>query len=347
MSKQAQEIVKYLVVGRQVTIQPEPHKGTRTRHRSAIRGWNQGGYIVLDTPPGAEAAVALTKDLTCAIRFMNEGRAFAFYTRIIESVTKNSPFLRVYWPRELQGVQVRRHERIKLKIPCRLTLGEGQIVQGEARDLSLGGCRILCQETLPAESSFNLDLQLPDGSSLDGAMCIVRSASQTQDGVFLGCEFTQIDERSLHDIDFFVSNSFQRLREPSPQSVNVLFIGSETSELTPLKQRLEALNCEVCIAASTVDGMFRLRLVPPLAVMIDRNQQDLPGTEICRVLRKTRGLETLPIFIFGGDDPAGSQACREAGATRYFRSLKEMYQVLESIVREYASFVERPDDSES
>jgi c-di-GMP-binding flagellar brake protein YcgR len=347
MPSESQDIAKYLVVGRQVTIQPEPHKGTKLRYQSAMRGWRKGSYIVLDSPPGSEGVLAIVGGLPCAIRFMNEGHAYAFYTRVMESTSKKSPFLRVQWPQDLQGVQVRRHERAKVKLPCTLSFEDGRAVEGELCDLSLGGCRITCEDACEEASAFTLKFHLPDGCLVDGVVAVVRSASPMKEGVCLGCEFSEIDDGALHDIDFFVSNSFQRLREPSAHAVNVLFIGPETSELTPLKERLEAFNCDVCIVSSTVDGMFRLRLVPPLAVMIDYDQPDMPGIEVCRLLRKTRGLEKLPIFIFGGGESDGTKACREVGATRYFRSLREMHQVLESIVREHTSADEDLEETDT
>lgn len=68
----------------------------------------------------------------------------------------------------------RQHERYPLCFPVAYD-GEGVMGQGQAADLSILGCAVVCDAPVPAKSYITLQLSLPDGETpLDIDLAVVR-----------------------------------------------------------------------------------------------------------------------------------------------------------------------------
>ncbi|HPX42626.1 MAG TPA: hypothetical protein PLF51_19475, partial [Candidatus Hydrogenedentes bacterium] len=47
-----------------------------------------------------------------------------------------------------------------------------------------------------------------------------------------------------------------------------------------------------------------LRMAFPTCLWVGAEQSEMPATEICRILRETNGLASLPIYVVGGNNTA-------------------------------------------
>lgn len=96
----------------------------------------------------------------------------------------------------------RQHERYPLCFPVAYD-GEGVMGQGQAADLSILGCAVVCDAPVPAKSYITLQLSLPDGETrLDIDLAVVRWSH----GEIFGVEFIAFGEVQKTRLKRFLSS---------------------------------------------------------------------------------------------------------------------------------------------
>jgi len=323
MPAEQKEIERFLEVGAVVMLHTEPARKDGPRFKTVLRGWRKPSHLLLDRPKtDAGLLVALQEGMPIVVRFLHEGRACAFDSVIIDWDTRrNAPYLRITWPPEIQYVTFRKHERVKLQAPCTVSAGRTGTFEGEIRDLSLGGCAVICQEG-PGENPSNVRLSfpLPDGIMVEEVRALVRNYRPGPEGVFLGLEFESNQERALNDILFFVTSRLERVGIPEKSSarVQVMVMDEDADFATRLRRCFERRNIDAFIITGTVEGLTHLRGVAPRALLINAGMKDLPAVHTCILLRKTKGFENLGLYLYGGDPARFASLPQEAGIARYF-----------------------------
>ena len=53
---------------------------------------------------------------------------------------------------------------------------------------------------------------------------------------------------------------------------------------------------------SLVDAFYRIRVAPPAAFLVHRDNNGLEAIDIAKILRQTRGCEDLPFYVYGTRD---------------------------------------------
>lgn len=325
------EVEPFLAVGRTVMFQLKVTKQISSRYRTAIRGWQRGKYIMLDTVIVSDTAVMTGINEICILRFMHEGQVCAFESQVIDSIAGKRPYFRVAWPRDLEQVSVRRHERVRVSLPCTLERAGAESVEAEVRDMSAGGCCVESRVPFEKDQELRLTCVLPDGVRVDRLRVLVRACNLSDRRYVLGLQYKPVREDDLQDLEFFVSSVLERMRGMDGGACRVLFVGADSVDLVKMRSRMENLGYEVIAADGVVDAFYRLRLMPPQAVFINHEQSELAGTEICRVIRNARGLDTLPVFMYGGAGKEAGPAARAAGATRYFPKIEAVAEILQAL----------------
>jgi len=286
-----------------------------------LRGWRKPAHLLLDRPKTESGLfAAMQEGSSCVVRFLHEGRACAFDAIIIDwDARRNSPYLRITWPTEVQYVLFRKHERVKLQAPCKVAFSGGREIEGEIRDVSAGGCGVECAEA-PAEvpEKARLTFALPDGVTVENVGTVVRSVRRGADGVFLGLEFEPNQERAQNDILFFVTSRLERVSGHEKPGAWVLVIDENADFASRLRRCFERRNTDVIVSANTLDGLLHLRGALPRALLISGAMRDLSAVDTCRLVRGSKGLETLNVYIYGGEAGQVEAAAREAGARKYF-----------------------------
>ena len=321
MGCEAKEIERFLEVGAIMVFHTEPNRRDGPRHKTILRGWRKPSHMLFDRPKTESGLfAALQEGQPCVVRYLHEGLACAFDTIVIDWDNRRSnPYLRVTWPHEIQYVQFRKFERLRISFPCIVHLENGDPFEGEMQDLSGGGCGLLCTTFLKEPvRQVSLSFTLPDGTPVEKLKTEVRNQRPSGGGTFLGVEFLARQERAQNDIMFFVTSRLDRSKGSDQPAPKVLLIDEDVEFASRLRRCFERRNTDVICATTTLDGLVQLRMSPPRALLVSAAMNDLPAVDLCRLIRKTKGVEDLHVFVYGGEAQQLESILLQSGANGYF-----------------------------
>lgn len=329
------EVEKLLQVGLMVVLCTDPDLHTERRYRSFIRGWHRPFQLVVDRPKSRNRPAPLREDQPCVIRFANEGRACAFGTHIIDWENRlDAAYCRIAWPQAIEVASFRKHQRIPVALGCTIELSDGSKVKGQICDLSQGGCRMRADSEIPEGIMVKVSFTLPDGSLLDDVATIVRNARMVDGEMQLGCQFDEGQEDVEDHITFCIATLLDHERAATQRGFmrHILIIDDNPETSKTLRLSFEAQGWSAYSAASALDGLLRLRLLPPAALLVSQQQNDLPGYDLARTVKFSRGFELLPVFIYGPTQNGARQKAIEVGAREYFSLPLNMSSVCDSVI---------------
>jgi len=334
MANKYAKIERLLEVGRRVILHFRPTPSTDgIRCKTAIRGWRKPEYITVDLAPLGKACSLLHQDGLCVVRFTLDGTAYGFDTNILDWDRKASRrVLFLSWPTAVEQVSFRKYERISLNSSCKVTTEDTEF-EGELCDLSFGGCRILCRNTVPEGETVTLSLALPNGRTISDIRAVVRSVVTEGRQVAVGCQFIEGQECVECDIAAFVSNALAQDRADGKPTERLVFIDENPQTSVALREAVGDEARQVVAVTGVIDGLARLRMAPVTALFISRDQDAIDCFKMCDLVRKTPGLEDLSIFIYGGDDPGLQEQAGAAGASGYFPNLKAAEGTVRALVK--------------
>lgn len=330
MAGENRGIVEYLEVGCAAVLHPSPDRTDNLRYRTVIRGWREGAYVLFDMP---DEELHCVPNQACVIRFLVRGEACGFSTRIAAWGTKAKRYFHVLWPPSIQAVGFRKFERVECSIPCTLTTDEGKTLEGEVRDMSRGGVAIWLKTKLNTSGRVRVAFRLPDGARVEGAPCTVRSVHPMQGGALHGCEIDEDAPDDLREsIGFFVSTTLERMHPPQAFGHRVVFIEQDDDRIKTLREALENQGVETAVARGIVDGFFRLRTALPSVLLISGDLDEMAPGELCRIVKNTPGLDSLSMFVYGGEGADVEATVKEAGAEHYFASVAVTEQIVSEVL---------------
>jgi c-di-GMP-binding flagellar brake protein YcgR len=312
-------------VGSPAVIHTNPGESDEKRFPTIIRGWYMGNYVLLDRPITDETGSAFTKSQRGLVRFVSEGRACGFPCTLLKCGDQASPYLRVSWPRKIECVGIRKHERVEIRVPCKIEQEDQPEIEGETVDLSAGGCGIWSETRISPDTPVRISFSLPDASSVTGAKAVVRSSRPTGKGFFLGCMFDE-EEPARTACDFFVTTTVERMRGGENRK-RALLLESEDVRAESTRAKLEEKGYHVITVTCVVDAFFSLRMAFPNCFWIGAEQGELPALDICRILRQTNGFQTLPIYVIGANDTGLADELKQMDVV-YVSSIDVMDRVL-------------------
>jgi len=179
------DVESFLEVGAAAVFSCDP--SGQDRCKTAIRGWRNEGYVLLDLPSSPPNTLA--RSASCVVRFVAGGQACGFESRVLNPGTRSAPYIQITWPQHIESVEFRRYQRVQIAITCRARDAQGEESEGTIRDLSAGGCRIQLDRKLPVGSAVHVSFRLPDGTQVDDAPCVVRNCNLAEGGILHGCQF--------------------------------------------------------------------------------------------------------------------------------------------------------------
>ena len=310
----------YLAVGGPIVFHSDPFSKTAPRYTSIVRGWRKLSYILLDRPKLAGRVAALRENHPCVIRFVRNGVACAFDSLVLDWDNRQyNAYCRIEWPKSIRAVTFRRFERAHIEIPCKLFFA-GTQDRGHIDDLSIGGCRISTEAPVPVNTSLELSFTLPDGCEVDRVQCSARNVQLAGDKYLVGCEFIPGQVCIESNVAFFITTMLERSGARSTAGGDILIIDEDQRLATEIRKYLIERGHDALIAAETLDGLSRVRTATPAALLISCGQKDLPAAQILQLVKRTRGLETLPVFLFSNTDPAADAHAKQLGAVAVFRT---------------------------
>lgn len=319
------DIEGVFAVGSPAVVHTNPGERDENRYPTIVRGWHAGNYVLLDRPLTEEAAALSGKSQRCLLRFVSEGRACGFPCTLLKNADNASPYLRVSWPRKIECVDIRKHQRVEIRVPCKIVRADQPDLEGETVDLSAGGCGIWTETRLGPNTMVRLSFSLPDGSTISEARATVRSVRAIDNGFLMGCMFDE-EEEACAACDFFVTTTVERTRGCKNQK-RALLLESENGRAETACAKLQSKGYRVIRVTCLVDAFFSLRMAFPACLWVGAEQDEMPATEICRILRETNGLASLPIYVVGGTNPAMAEDLKRLNVV-YVSSMEAVDRLL-------------------
>lgn len=330
-------VESYLSVGLAAYLHPRTPGAETTRFKTFVRGWHKGTHILLETPHGESKLPIFVEDLPCTVRFLHEGYACGFESRILESGRLGGfGYGRIAWPQQVETVRVRKQTRMSTAIPCTIQRDNGMSFSGTMDDISTGGCCIRCE---PPESPREgevivLGFTLPDSATVPAVSATVRRVKPGATGVLVGCEFSEEEgASSRQDINFYIITSQEQSRDGQVDRRRALVIDGNKSSANEMHLFLQGIQWEAFVAGGVVDAFYRLRVVNPLAVFIGCEQTEVPAIQLCRILKSTKGFEKTLVLVYGSDSMAVHDEVLEAGADAFFSSPSKAAAVRATLAR--------------
>lgn len=308
------------------------------RDRSAIRGWDQGNYIIVDRPVRKDKLFFRPHE-ECAVRFLREGTAWGFYTAVMESSpSKYHNLLWLAWPQDASCVMLRRHERVSVQVPCVLHVEDEAVVRATVRDISASGCCISGDSfILHAETRMRATFLLPDGAVIEEIPILVRN-QQTGVGAGhrYGCEFLDIPEADRETISFFILKALSAQRGGASTGASLLLLTDNDATVGHLQAVGRAEDLNILTANCVVDMCFQLRAFSPKALLLDVTHAETGIPELCGMVHKTHGIGDMPIVLLGALPWREEQRAIAAGAQASVRdvgALTSLQPLLETIAQ--------------
>lgn len=311
------DIEPYLQVGRVLTVHFNPARKDTPRYRSCLRGWHRGGFVLLERPQVSGHPLELAAEKPCIVRFVANGMACGFSTTVIDGIVRaRSPILACHWPRAVEILPLRAHERALVTLPAVYRYGSHAPVAVEIVDISVGGCLLVSEAGLPSGSPGWLTFTLPNGVAIEGAELFIRSAKANGGHSHTyGCAFGRMPQANKVNLERFVDGLASADEAGAAEGPRVLIFEPHAVEGATLVAELGRLHIRALAEQGLVDTLYRLRTARPNALLIRGDGCVPPLPELCRVVHETEGLADLPIYAYGAlpFDEAAAQAAGLAG----------------------------------
>ena len=320
-----------LRVGNRVVVNINPEAANGFRVRSRIRGWSTGETIMLDRTLTKNQALRLRPKMKCVVKFVHDGSAFAMLSTTLD-LTTSQDYFTVTWPAKAERATVRRNERVKISAGCDATLSDGTSVPAQLRDISLGGFGLLMDTPLAKGTNFQIMLDLPGGLALSNLAATVRNVRAMTDSTFVGCVFTDLSEEQAFDVEYFVTSSLDRIHHQSAADDQLLVISDDLDFIAAVRVPLEDSGITVATAPTVLDGFYRIRLRMPELVVVKLRLPDLSGTEVCRMIRTTRGCQSVPVIVYGDENEKARASAVDAGAAGFYTTAEQVADAAQSIL---------------
>ena len=317
---------KCLTVGLDVFLDAQPGQNNAPRYPGRIRGWEEGQYILFGLNRGARLPV-VRRGSECVVRFMHEGEVWGFTAAVGEALTQSEyPLIQLHWPSKVARIQVRKHERAPIHIPCTLHVGE-ESEDCFINDISSGGCSVVATRNLSVSDTMHLSFRMPDGGVVSRRPVIIRNRREESSGTFAyGCQFQEEKEED-RGIELFVKRKIAMDRGEAAPHPQLLVLSRNDEDIQAAQHGLLESPYQAVMATGILDLGYRLKTCNTVGILVSFEQKELSAIEIIPLISASQEMEGLPLFLYGGGKELHAQAT-EAGAALCLDSLEQIQDVL-------------------
>jgi c-di-GMP-binding flagellar brake protein YcgR len=189
----------------------EVPRSLETKGQTFFRGLKEDHYIILDYPNNANGVPLVLKDqMPCVVRFLFQGKVYAFQSEIIRTIRFPYPFVFIQYPQKLDYINLRNSERYPIRIPTVFSKQamEGPlegILEGRILDLSDRGCLLETNQAVELDALIFLAFTLPNEESIKNLAVKVRRISKKEEAYYLGLQFMISEGPDLEKINRYLS----------------------------------------------------------------------------------------------------------------------------------------------
>ena len=172
-------------------------------------GMKRGRYILLQPPVNAKTLENYRKDTQATVRYVHKDYHVCGFTTWIEKlIVKPAPLLFLSFPKHVEVLNMRRHDRTTSVVPVVVYHDEKEH-RGFIVNISRGGCRMVVKSgegmVPPGQGSeIFSSFRLLDGNKDVYALGMVRSVEQNGDKVSLGVQFKDLSDDVAGAVEEFV-----------------------------------------------------------------------------------------------------------------------------------------------
>lgn len=317
---------KCLAVGLDVFLDAQPGQNNAPRYPGRIRGWDEGNYILFGLNRGARLPV-VRRGAECVVRFMHEGEVWGFTAAVGEAIAQSEfPLIQLHWPNNVARIQVRKHERAPIHIPCTLHVGE-ESEDCSINDISSGGCSLIASRDLAVSDTMHLSFRMPDGGLVSRRPVIIRNRREDASGTFsYGCQFQEEKEED-RGIELFVKRKIAMDRGEAAPHPQLLVLSRNDEDVRVAQQGLKESPYQAVAATGILDLGYRLKTCNTVGILISFEQKELSAIEIIPLINATQDTAEVALFLYGGGADLHAQA-KEVGAALCLDSLEQVQEVL-------------------
>ena len=317
---------KCLTVGLDVFLDAQPGENNAPRYPGRIRGWDEGQYILFGLNRGARLPV-VRRNAECVVRFMHEGEVWGFTAAVGDAITQTEfPLIQLHWPSKVARIQVRKHERAPIHIPCTLHVGE-ESEDCYINDISSGGCSLVATRNLAVSDTMHLSFRMPDGGLVSRRPVIIRNRREEPPSTFTyGCQFQEEKEED-RGIELFVKRKIAMDRGEAAPHPQLLVLSSNDEEVQVAQHGLKDSPYQAVAATGILDLGYRIKTCNTVGILVSFEQKELSAIEIIPLIKATQEMEEVPLFLYGGGTDLHAQA-KGAGAALCLNSLEQIQDVL-------------------
>ncbi|MBF0256700.1 MAG: CZB domain-containing protein [Gammaproteobacteria bacterium] len=139
------------------------------------------------------------------VRYISKGNVYAFKSAVINLISRPERLLAIYFPRDLEVVELRNHPRLRCYLPGRLLLN-AEVLEGAVVDISRYGCQFNLhqmdemQQILQENSNpIELEAKLPGIQGFTQFSGALRNVHSAYDGIEVGLHFERIEPVHLRN----------------------------------------------------------------------------------------------------------------------------------------------------
>jgi len=202
-----QEGVEALAVGARIHLQPARTR-TADRYTVAVRGWDEGRFILTDMPDGKGAVKTFQVGTEWVARSILVGKAYGFKTEVTRTQFDPKPLVFFRYPDSIEALAIRKHQRVNTFVIGSLSsvAQEGGVrdsVECIVRDLSRGGCLVEADLDLSVGDKILLTFVLPNGEIVESIPGQVRNVRRSEEKRFTGGVMFSEDADQKRAVDAF------------------------------------------------------------------------------------------------------------------------------------------------
>ena len=183
-----------LDIGARLQIEIEDFDSTL---ESFMIGMMPDNFLIITQPSSLSATGhKLSKGTRFGIKYLYLGKICIFNSELLASVDFRHKLLFISYPSVIHYRELRRHKRVKIILPCTISLSNGQNYPGVIIDMSISGC--LCEQknrkdnplsSLHIDEKLTIHCMLPGIDEEQEISGHIRNLNKTKRETRIGVEF--------------------------------------------------------------------------------------------------------------------------------------------------------------
>lgn len=191
-------------------------------YEATILGYADKQSLMITQPKERNTPLLVTAGDKFIVRYVGDENAYAFQAQVLQTCEKPFGYLHLSYPEGVQGVMLRRSQRVKLdkeqRPAIRLSMHDGKnSISVSMADISLAGAQLTSSHRLGnIDDKFTIDMHLGHSDKPVSLPCVIRYVRTEMDdetGIYHhGVEFHEMDAQAQTFINRFITEQVNQQR---------------------------------------------------------------------------------------------------------------------------------------